>query len=83
MDQGVISTFKSFYLRNTFYKTIGIREMIPLIGRGKVNQMSLRTFIGEGNGNPLQCSCFENPMDRGAWWAPVHGVAKSQNQLSN
>ena len=33
---------------------------------------------GEGNGNPLRCSCLENPMDRGAWWATVHGVAKSQ-----
>ena len=32
---------------------------------------------GEGNGNPLQYSCLENSMDRGAWWAPVHGVAKS------
>ena len=32
---------------------------------------------GEGHGNPLQCSCLENPMDRGAWWATVHGVAKS------
>ena len=37
---------------------------------------------GEGNGNPLQYSCLENPMDRGAWWAIVHGVAKSQTQLS-
>ena len=34
--------------------------------------------IGEGNGNPLQDSCLENPMDGGAWWAAVHGVAKSQ-----
>ena len=33
---------------------------------------------GEGNGNPFQCSCLENPMDGGAWWATVHGVAKSQ-----
>ena len=32
---------------------------------------------GEGNGNPLQYSCLENPMDREAWWATVHGVAKS------
>ena len=32
---------------------------------------------GEGNSNPLQDSCLENPMDRGAWWATVHGVAKS------
>ena len=31
---------------------------------------------GEGNGNPLQCSCLGNPMDRGAWWATVHGVTK-------
>ena len=33
---------------------------------------------GEGNGTLLQCSCLENPMDGGAWWAAVHGVAKSQ-----
>ena len=33
---------------------------------------------GEGNGNPLQYSCLENPMDGGAWWATVHGVAKSR-----
>ena len=36
------------------------------------------TLNGEGNGNPLQYSCLENPMDRGAWWATVHGVARSQ-----
>ena len=38
---------------------------------------------GEGNSNPLQYSCLENPMDRGAWWATVHGVAKSRTRLSN
>ena len=38
---------------------------------------------GEGNGNPLQYSCLKNSMDRGAWWATVHGVTKSQTQLSN
>ena len=38
---------------------------------------------GEGNGNPLQYSCLENPMDGGAWWATVHGVAKSRTQLSD
>ena len=37
----------------------------------------------EGNGNPLQYSCLENPMDKGAWWATVHGVAKSQTRLSD
>ena len=37
--------------------------------------------IGEGNGNPLQCSCLENPRDRGAWWAAVYGVTQSQTRL--
>ena len=36
---------------------------------------------GEGNGTPLQYSCLENPMGRGAWWAAVHGVAKSRTRL--
>ena len=39
--------------------------------------------FGEGNGTPLQYSCLENTMDRGAWWAAVHGVARSQTQLSD
>ena len=38
---------------------------------------------GEGNGTRLQYSCLENPMDGGAWWAAVHGVAKSRTRLSN
>ena len=38
---------------------------------------------GEGNGNPLQYSCLGNPMDRGAWWATVHGVTKSWTRLSD
>ena len=46
--------------------------LIPGLGRSP----------GEGNGNPLQYSCLENFMDRGAWRAAVHGVAKSQTQLS-
>ena len=37
--------------------------------------------IGEGNGNPLQCSCLENPRDGGAWWAAVYGVTQSRTQL--
>ena len=37
--------------------------------------------VGEGNGNPLQCSCLENPGDRGAWWAAVYGVAQSRTRL--
>ena len=37
--------------------------------------------IAEGNGNPLQCSCLENPRDGGAWWAAVYGVAQSRTRL--
>ena len=37
--------------------------------------------VGEGNGNPLQCSCFDNPRDGGAWWAAVYGVAQSRTRL--
>ena len=37
--------------------------------------------IGEGNGNPPQCSCLENPRDGGAWWAAISGVAQSRTQL--
>ena len=37
--------------------------------------------IGEGNGNPLQCSCLENPRDGGAWWATIYGVAQSRTRL--
>ena len=40
-------------------------------------------MMGEGNGTPLQYSCLENPMDGGAWWAAVHGVAKSRTRLSD
>ena len=40
-----------------------------------------RSYIGEGNSNPLHCSCLENPRDGGAWWAAVYGVAQSQTRL--
>ena len=45
--------------------------------------LSLVLSALEGNGHPLLCSCLENPMDRGAWWAVVHGVAKSRTCLSD
>ena len=44
-----------------------------------LNQVAF--YLGEGNGNPLQYSCLENPIDGGAWWAAVHGVARSRTQL--
>ena len=48
-----------------------------------MNQLSCRRYIGEGDGTPLQYSYLENPMDGGAWWAAVHGVAKSWTRLSD
>ena len=47
---------------------------------GGVGMVSL-SCIGEGNGNPLQCSCLENPRDGGAWWAAIYGVAQSRTWL--
>ena len=49
--------------------------------RDKGSVPGLRRSPGGGHGNPLQYSCLENPMDRGAWWATVHGVTKSQTRL--
>ena len=48
----------------------------------KKKKCLITAAVGEGNGTPLQYSCLENPMDRGAWLAAVHGVAKSQTGLS-
>ena len=45
--------------------------------------LGLGLSLGEGNGNPVQCSCLENSMDRGIWWAIVHGVKKSLKQLND
>ena len=55
------------------------------IARGKYTHTHTHThtYIGEGNGIPLQYSCLENPMDGGAWWAAVSGVAKSRTRLSD
>ena len=47
------------------------------------NDPTYETEAGEGDGTPLQYSCLENPMDGGAWWAAIHGVAKSRTRLSD
>ena len=46
-----------------------------------IEALSMHACIGEGNGNPLQCSCLENPTERGAWWAAIYGVTQSQTRL--
>ena len=53
-----------------------------LLLRRKVTT-NLDSIFGEGNGNPVQCSCLEYPRDRGAWWAAVYGVTQSQTWLSD
>ena len=57
------------------------------INEGDIRNASLIAGLGrspgEGNGNPLQYSCLENPLDRGTWWATVHGVAESRTRLSD
>ena len=59
----------------------------PPVSAGDIKDVGsipgLGSSPGEGNGNPLQYSCLKNPMDRGAWQATAHGVAKSQTQQSN
>ena len=52
---------------------------LPVITRDQGLISGLGRSPGEGNGNPLQNSCLENPMDRGAWWAIVHGVTKESD----
>ena len=49
----------------------------------KIKQTVILYAIGEGKGNPLQYSCLENPTDTGAWWAAVHGVARSRTRPSS
>ena len=52
-------------------------------GGGGIIYVQLRASIGEGDGTPLQYSCLENPMGRGAWWAAVHGVSERRTRLSD
>ena len=49
--------------------------------RTRLKRLSVHARVGEGNSNPLQCSCLENPRDRGTWWAAVYGVTQSWTQL--
>ena len=62
------------------YLKPGPYYQIPLsLSMGISEEVAL--LLGEGNGNPLQYSCLENPMDGGAWWAAVYGVAQSRTRL--
>ena len=77
------TSFLLFYLACNFQLIFPffLRTFSLNSGSGRINQ-SVRERCGEGNGNPVQYSCLENPMHKGASWATVHGVAKSWTQLS-
>ena len=59
---------------------VGCSPWSPYESDTRATSISL-SCIGEGNGNPLQHSCLENPRDSGAWWAAIYGVAQSQTRL--
>ena len=71
LDQSVWASHVALVVKNPFATAEGA-DSVPGLGR----------FPGVGYGNPLQCSDLKNSMDRGAWWATIHGLAKSQTQLS-
>ena len=56
-------------------------ETMPNFLESTHDWLNIGSLVGEGNGNPLQCSCLENPSDGGAWWTAVYGVAQSQTRL--
>ena len=60
----------------------GVKNL-PANARDVGSIPGLGRSLGGGNGNPLQYSCWENPMDRGAWWATVHGVTESWTRLGD
>ena len=60
---------------------VKVEQIRIIIGTERLHFHFSLSCIGKGNGNPLQCSCLENPKDRGAWWAAVYGVAQSWTRL--
>ena len=74
-----LSPYFGYYKQYT-WKHIYLFKLVFLFSLGKYPEVEL---LGEGNGTPLQYSRLENPRDGGAWWAAVHGVTRSQTQLSD
>ena len=56
-------------------------SILPIVGFHSATAVEALSCIGEGNGNPLQCACLENPRGGGAWWAAVYGAAQSRTRL--
>ena len=90
-------SWKASILRRSAFFIVGLSH--PYMTTGKTKALTRRIFvgkvmsllfntlsrlvIGEGNGNPLHCSCLENSRDGGAWWAAIYGVTQSQTRLSD
>ena len=66
------------WMRRSLHRNLSVRKFRQWLGPRLHFSCSC---TGEGNGNPLQCSCLENPRDRGVWWAAVYGVAQSRTRL--
>ena len=87
----IASALSKFFLKTTMWSnhpydfhSMGEQTGAWGIPPGPLSQNKTKLgFIGEGDGTLLQCSCLENPMGGGAWWAAVHGVAKSRTRLSD
>ena len=76
-----IYTYIYIYIHTYFQVVLVVKNLSANAGElrdmGSIPGLGRFPGEGEGNGKPLQYSCLENPMDRGAWWATVHGIAKS------
>ena len=81
------SSYIGWSVANCSYSTVRISSAGKEGNAGDKGDVGLIPGLGrssaEENDNPLQCSCLKTPMDRGTWWATVHGVAKSRIPLSN
>ena len=81
MEEGLVEGHSFVFIKySPTFSTICIKCLWQGLWTDLIN---LTSIAGEGNGTPLQYSCLENPIDGGAWWASVHGVAKSRTQLSD
>ena len=78
-EMGIPNHLEKWLLRNL----CAGQEAKIRTGHGPIDWFQIGKGICQGNGTPLQYSCLENPMDGGAWWAAVHGVAKSRTRLSD